>query len=233
VFLKYTYLIINLASISIPFIWSFEPKVNFIKYWKPLFAGIFAMMVIFIPWDVYFTKIGVWGFNENYITNIWILGLPLEEILFFICIPYASVFTHEALKFYLPKNPLQNLSKPITIFLSFLLLVVVAFHWGNYYTNSTFILAVALIITLEFVLKAKFLVRIYFSFGIILIPFFIVNGLLTGSLIDEPIVWYNNHENLGIRIGTIPIEDAVYALAMLITTISVYEVVKDKAYKLN
>ena len=191
------------------------------------------MMAIFIPWDVYFTRIGVWGFNENYITDIWILGLPLEEVLFFICIPYASVFTHEALKYYLPVNPLQHLSRAITILLSVALLLVVAFHWGKYYTNSAFILAVILIISLEFILKAKFLARIYFSFSIILIPFFIVNGLLTGSLIDEPIVWYNNHENLGIRIGTIPIEDAVYALGMLVTTISVYEYVKDKGYKLS
>ena len=229
-FLKYTYLIINLASISIPFIWSFEPKVKFVKYWKPLFAGIFTMMVIFIPWDIYFTKIGVWGFNEKYISNIWILGLPLEEVLFFICIPYASVFTHEALKYYLPNNPLQHLSKPISIFISITLLVLVAFHWGKFYTSSAFIFAVVLIITLEFILKVKFLARIYFSFSIILIPFFIVNGLLTGSLIDEPVVWYNNYENLGVRIGTIPIEDAVYALGMLMTTISVYEFVKNNKF---
>jgi lycopene cyclase domain-containing protein len=52
-----------------------------------------------------------------------------------------------------------------------------------------------------------------------LIPFFIVNGILTGSFIDEPVVWYNNDENLGIRLFTIPVEDSVYAFTMILTVL--------------
>ena len=48
-----------------------------------------------------------------------------------------------------------------------------------------------------------------------MIPFLIVNGLLTGSFIEGEVVWYNNAENLGIRLGTIPIEDIVYAFNLL------------------
>ena len=57
--------------------------------------------------------------------------------------------------------------------------------------------------------------RFYISFLIILIPFFIVNGVLTGSFIAEPVVWYNDIENLGIRLFTIPVEDIGYAFNML------------------
>jgi lycopene cyclase domain-containing protein len=52
-----------------------------------------------------------------------------------------------------------------------------------------------------------------------LIPFFIVNGILTGSFIEGEVVWYNNNENLGIRILTIPIEDIVYAFNMLYSSL--------------
>jgi hypothetical protein len=50
-------------------------------------------------------------------------------------------------------------------------------------------------------------------------PFFIVNGILTGCGFEAPIVWYNNAENMQFRIATIPIEDTIYALGMLLTVL--------------
>ena len=60
----------------------------------------------------------------------------------------------------------------------------------------------------------------------LLIPFFIVNGILTGTGIDEPVVWYNNAENLSIRILTIPIEDIFYGFELIILTIYFQELFK-------
>lgn len=55
------------------------------------------------------------------------------------------------------------------------------------------------------------------TFLIILLPFLLVNGILTGSFIENQVVWYDNTENIGVRIFTIPIEDTMYALGMLLT----------------
>ena len=57
----------------------------------------------------------------------------------------------------------------------------------------------------------------------LLIPFFIVNGILTGTGLEAPIVWYNNQENLGVRLLTIPIEDAFYGFELILLNVFFYE----------
>ena len=52
-----------------------------------------------------------------------------------------------------------------------------------------------------------------------LIPFFIVNGTLTVTNIVDEVVWYNNLENLNYRLGTIPVEDTIYAFTMILTSL--------------
>ena len=61
-----------------------------------------------------------------------------------------------------------------------------------------------------------------------LIPFFIVNGILTGTGINGEVVWYNNAENLGIRLGTIPVEDSLYSLSLMLMNISIFEWLKGR-----
>ena len=55
-----------------------------------------------------------------------------------------------------------------------------------------------------------------------------MNGLLTGSFIPGEVVWYDNAENLGFRIGTVPIEDAFYAFNMLYMSLVLIEKFKLK-----
>ena len=91
---NYLYLLINITSIIIPFIFSFYPRTEFISTWKKIFPSLIIMNGIYLIWDIIFTRIGVWGFNEDYLIGFTILSLPFEEWLFFICIPFASLFIH-------------------------------------------------------------------------------------------------------------------------------------------
>jgi lycopene cyclase domain-containing protein len=225
---EYLYLLINIVSIIIPLAWSFERKVFFIQYWKAALSAILITMILFIPWDIYFTHMGVWGFNDKYLIGVNLFGLPIEEYLFFVCIPYASLFTHEALKYYIPDNPLDKVANGITYFFILILFILIGIGYSNWYTITATVLALLVISVLKYFIRPKSLSRYFFSYLLILIPFFIVNGTLTGSLTSEPVVWYNNAENLNFRLGTIPIEDTIYGLSLLLINMSLFEYFKTK-----
>lgn len=227
---EYLYLILNLGSLSIPLLYSvFEKKLHFIQYFKYAAISILLVAIVFLAWDSWFTITGVWSFNSNYHLPVKLLHMPIEEWLFFFCIPYACLFTHEALKFLFPKF---KMTKTSTVVVSFLLIILsvllLVFNFGKWYTTVNFILFLLL---LSYALKYHLntLQEYYPSFLIILIPFLIVNGILTGSFIDEPVVMYNNAENLGFRIFTIPIEDFFYAFTMLFSVQLIFNYLKRRA----
>lgn len=220
---KYLYLTLDLLTILFPFLFSFYSKANFSKKWKYLWPAILIPGIVFIVWDELFTKLGVWGFNETYLSGLYVGSLPIEEILFFVCIPYACVFTYEALNHLISKDYFRPYQKIISIALIVGCLFLGVINSDNWYTGTTFISLSIYLSFLHFITKETFLGRFYFAYLFILIPFFIVNGILTGSGIEAPVVWYNDQENLGIRIATIPVEDVFYGMLLILMNISVFE----------
>jgi lycopene cyclase domain-containing protein len=192
---------------------------KYIKRWKAVFSAIIITAIFFIVWDIIFTKIGVWSFNPRYHLGIEFFDLPIEEWLFFICIPYASLFIHFAFHYFFPKVALTDKTvKIIYWILIAVLLPTIFIHYDKLYTAINY--GVLMLVLTYTVFKVPHILNTFFiTFLIILIPFALVNGILTGSFIDEPVVMYNNAENLGIRLGTIPIEDIGYAFSMLLMSL--------------
>ncbi|MBK5212969.1 MAG: lycopene cyclase domain-containing protein [Flavobacteriaceae bacterium] len=222
------YLLLDVASLSVPFVFSFHPKLKFYRLWKYFIPSTFIMMAFFIPWDIIFTQNGFWGFNEKYLSGIKFADLPLEEWLFFICIPYACLFTIYAFKNLLPKFSLSNKTTAVVYFsMQTVLLVALLYFYNRWYTAINFGYSIVLM-ALVYNYKREALNVFFPVFSILLIPFFIVNGFLTGSWIHKEVVWYNNAETLGIRIGTVPIEDSIYALGMLLTVFVLMEKFREK-----
>ncbi|MBD0834933.1 lycopene cyclase domain-containing protein [Aestuariibaculum suncheonense] len=226
--MNYLYLLLNLGSLSVPFLFSFHPKLKFYTHWKGLALGILAGMLLFIPWDVFFTINQYWGFNPTYYLGKTILGLPVEEWLFFICIPYACVFTHYALLYYFPNLKLKNkTTKLVSYLLIFLFFVVAIYNTDKWYTLINF--GVATILTCVVITKSSEILQSYLlTFLVMLIPFFIVNGILTGSFIPNEVVWYNDSENLGIRMFTIPVEDSIYAFSLILLNLYIIKIFENR-----
>lgn len=221
---KYLYLALNIGTIILPFLWSFDKKVSYFKKWFALWPAILLTAVIFLIWDYEFTQMGVWGFNAQYLSGIYLGPLPLEECLFFITVPYSCIFIYEVLKYYELKAPISETNaKYISQLLTLLLLAMAVIHYDLWYTSVNFAVTALVILTHLWFFKTRFLQRFYLFYLIHLIPFLLVNGALTGAFTPEPVVWYDDAENLGFRIFTIPVEDVFYSLAMMLMNISLYE----------
>jgi lycopene cyclase domain-containing protein len=226
---KYLYLTIDLLTISVPFLASFYSKAPFYKKWKYLSVAILIPALLFILWDEFFTRIGVWGFNPYYLSGIYVGSLPIEEILFFICIPYSCVFIYFALNHLVKKDLFYFQQDIISSVLAVGLIVVGAFSMNKAYTASTFILCGVFIAFHLLKLRSRYISRFYFAFLVVLIPFFIVNGILTGSFIPGEVVWYNNDENLNMRIGTVPVEDIFYGMLLILLNVTIFEWLQRKS----
>lgn len=232
--MKYTYLFVNLFSVLIPFVFSFHRRLRFDKTWYAFWPATLITGFVFIAWDVLYTYWGVWGFNPDYLSGIYILNLPLEEWLFFICIPYASVFTYASLKVLVRQDIFQKLTQPVSLFLIILFLIVGLWNLSTIYTSVTFISTALFLFVHITYLKNNYLGQFYLVYLVIFAgPFLLVNGLLTGSFLSEPVVWYDNTQNLGIRVFTIPIEDFIYGFLLIFMNITIYEWIIEKRQRQN
>jgi len=224
----YTYFIILAASLAGPLVLSFDKKVAFYKNWKYFFPAVLMPAMFYIVWDFYFTAKGVWRFNENYITGIKLYNLPIEEVLFFFIVPYCCVFIYECIKTYFPRIKNKAVADVLLMTVGLFVWVMGIIFYKKYYTSWTFIFTALFIVAIYAFRKyfnsfdaSSFLV----SYCIMLLPFLIVNGFLTAI----PVVLYNDAENLGIRIQTIPLEDIFYGMLLILMTITIYEKLKPEA----
>jgi lycopene cyclase domain-containing protein len=222
--MKYTYLLINVFTILLPLLSSFEGRLKFYTQWKYYLPANFFTATVFLIWDYFKTKYGVWGFNHSYIVGLRVGGLPLEEILFFITVPYSCTFIYASLTYFLRgfvvtrplKMPVFAISAA-SVALSFLFI-------QKAYTFSVLLGAGLVLPLLALALNPKQLHLFLLTYLISLLPMAVVNGLLTAL----PVVVYNNSENLNIRLGTIPAEDFIYCLILLGMNIGLYEWLKAK-----
>lgn len=220
----YLYYLVHAFSLIPVFLLSFDKKVHFYKKWKYLFPAIAIVALIFILWDILFTEAGVWGFNENYyIEGTKLLGLPLEEWLFFFTVPYASVFIYECLKCYEVSDFFRKADKWISYALMLFFISLATLYIDRAYTAITGVLSAGFVAWHFLSQKNTYRTRFYFSYLLTLIPFLLVDGVLTGAATNAPIVLYNPEEFAGLRIISIPIEDAIYGFLMVFGIVHLFE----------
>jgi len=224
---SWAYFYVHIAIIIFPLILSFDKRV---AYWRLWGVVLLAATIVAIPYlflDHLFTSWGVWGFNETYIQERLKVGtLPLEELLFFITTPFSCLFIYVCIKEYFSFQKIDKtiLKAGVAIFsLSFIVLFYV--YASNIYIGLYSLLSIAALL-IAYLVSKKDIVYMIVSYMISIIPFVIINGALTGSFTKSPVVLYNDAEHIGIRLGSIPATDLVYAFSHLFFCFILFDVLK-------
>jgi len=113
--------------------------------------------------------------------------------------------------------------KVFTIFLVLFLLIIGGIYIQRAYTAMSFLSTAVICMFLVFVVKVDWFGKAITVYMFLLIPFIVVNGILTGTGLEEAVVQYNNSENLGIRILTIPVEDIFYGLELFLLNLFLFK----------
>ena len=224
-----TYLFVLVSSVFLPIIFSFHKRIQFYKKVSHVFKSIFLCSTVFIIWDLIYTEMGVWGFSPKHHLDVLFLGLPLEEILFFYAIPFSCLFSYFVLKNNISIKPTEISAKIYLVFGFGFLLLSYLFK-DKAYTLSVFVFMAAILFILAYKPQQWFILFLLSYILISLGPFLLVNGVLTGLLDSvSPPVWYNDSENLGIRLITIPVEDFFYSFSLLFSCTYIFEFLEVKS----
>src|SRR5690606_37236181 len=153
--MRYTYALVLFLTVIICFIASFDRRIRFDRYFPAFIKAGLLVAVPFIAWDVWFTARGVCWFNTDYTLGIVIAGLPLEELLFFICIPCSCVFTYFCFDKFFKLVGLAGFNTMI-VFMSVVVCAVVALvHYDKIYTFVTAVSKFATLYYLHFIAHAS------------------------------------------------------------------------------
>jgi len=222
--IELNYLILDFLIIAFPLIFSFKWKFKYYKFFKPLAASIIIVGISYIIWDLIVTYRGDWGFNKDFLIGIKFFDLPIEEILFFVVVPFACIFIYENLVFFI-KDKKIAFNKWFYIGIAGVFIAVgILFRNQDYTILSMFSCALFFIVAATMMPDILKSMNYWLYIVVSFLPFIIFNYFLTSLIV----VWYNPNAIWGGngawngRFFTIPFEDFFYNFAMLSFYLMVY-----------
>ena len=228
--IQLNYIIIDALILIFPLIFTFTWKFKYYKFFKPLSASILIVGISYIIWDILVTSRGDWWFNKEFLIGIEIFGLPIEEILFFVVVPFACIFIYENLQYFV-KDKKVYFNKWIYLSLSVVFIIVGLLFYKQDYTILAMFSCAAFFILASTVYPDILISRNYWLYAILsFIPFIIFNYLLTSLIVVyySPVAIWGGNGLWNGRFFTIPLEDFFYNFSMLSFYLLAYVYFKKK-----
>jgi lycopene cyclase domain-containing protein len=88
-----------LCGVVIGSLWlEFALRTRVLRRARRLVLAIAPVLAVFLMWDAYAIEQGHWTFDPDHVTGLGIWAIPIEEVLFFVAVPLASILTLEAVR---------------------------------------------------------------------------------------------------------------------------------------
>lgn len=217
--MPFEYLAMDAVIFGPAFIYASARRRLSVRQWLGVFASIILVATPFVAWDVAVTG-HHWWFDARYVVGVELLGLPVEEWLFFVAVPFACLFL------WITVFAERGRARPglrragLWVGISLTALAAVVWMLGPQYS------ALALLALGSFlVADCTFGVAASthggaprFALAVVLLTV-VFDGFLTA----RPVVHYAPSAISGVRLGSIPIEDFGYGLALVGSVVAVFE----------
>jgi lycopene cyclase domain-containing protein len=205
------YLALDVLIAAFPIALSFHRKVRSFHEWRAAALAALLVGIPFIAWDAFMTLNGAWGFSEKYAGSLRILLLPPGELGFFLSVPFSCLFIYQAVGAYFKERTLAGGRLP-WLAVSAACAAAAVLLRGRLYTSTVLsvtgaFLLVAVLLSPDLLSSRRF----WLAIGLSYVPFLIFNGILTAL----PVVTYGEKAIIGIRVGSIPVEDFLYSFALV------------------
>ncbi|GGM75250.1 hypothetical protein GCM10007108_11470 [Thermogymnomonas acidicola] len=200
---------------------SFLTPFSRVRRYRPLIVSIAAVAPVYILWDELAVVFGTWKFDPAHVLGIYFFYIPVEEVAFFLVVPFSTLLIFEALDNYV-KGTLPCRGTVAAASISIVLLVILGvLNTSRSYTSvasffSAGSLALGLIVDRRLLVKKSLWAFLVVSY----IPFVFFDHLM----VTAPIFTYGRGAITGIRVAGIPVEEFEYVFSLLLNYAVAYDV---------
>jgi hypothetical protein len=225
--MTYTYLILAIFLLLIPFCFTIDSKIFKPAILKSTIVPSVVVTVIFSEAAVFFAIKKIWVFNPIYVLGSYYRSLPVEGYLFIFAFSFAGLGIYNYLNAKFPKNYFQKYSFALSNLLFGVFIAILFFAHKLWFPLITGVMALVLLVGVEYMNRLRFMYRFYRAYAACLIPFYIVYGLI-GNL---PIITYSKVETFDFALAKIPFENHIYMMGMLLLGVYLLEYFKNRVAK--
>lgn len=199
---------------------SFLSPISKYRRYHPLIISIAVVAPVYIIWDQLAVIFGTWKFDSANVIGIYFFHLPIEEVSFFLVVPFSTLLIYEVISSHLKGKISGRIILTVSSVSIILLILLGVLNISRSYTSiASFFAAASIVIGL--LLDRQLMERksLWVYMAISYIPFVFFDHLM----VSIPVFTYGANAIIGLRIAEIPVEEFLYVFSLLMSYVIVYD----------